>query len=316
MAWVIAALVGCIVGGCAVAALAAGEMRRMADFLRRRPAGSNARLTVAAPGDAPARLAGAINDQLDAIQNERVEAMRRTAEFQRDLSALAHDVRTPLMGAQGHIQLALDGVRSGSVAVGTPQGDMAEISRHLESALTRLGDMRMLLDQLFAYARANDPDRQPVVEPVAVHPLLAQILLGHYPEFEERGWEPTVRFADESLSVDADRAALGSIVENLVTNALRYGAGAPDITQRGMAVTFTNPIDGDTARRLDVAHMFRRFYQADDARSGNGSGLGLSVAQSLAAAMGMGLRAEIGEGPTLSVTLDLDAGAEQDDGGV
>ena len=70
------------------------------------------------------------------------------------------------MGARGHIQLALDGTCTG------------EDARHLAAALERLDDMRTLLDQLFAYARANDPDRRPEIETIAVHPLLAEILLG------------------------------------------------------------------------------------------------------------------------------------------
>lgn len=304
MGWVIAAVAGFLIGGCAVAALYAGELRRMAGFLRDRPAGSNARLTVTVPGRAPEELAAAVNAQLDAIQDERIEGMQRTEEFRRDLSALAHDVRTPLMGARGHIQLALDGMRGNRAGAG-------EDARHLEAALGRLDDMRMLLDQLFAYARANDPDSRSELEPVAVHPLLAEILLGHYPEFEERGWEPTVRFEDESLTVDADRAALGRILENLTSNALRYGAAAPSVTQTGPRVTFSNEVDAATAKRLDVGRMFRRFYQADGARSGNGSGLGLAVARSLAESMGMTLSASL-DGTTLSVTLAMGHGTVGD----
>ncbi len=292
MGWMIAAVVGCLIGGCAVAAWYVGEMRRMTGFLRHRPAGSNARLTVSVPGRAPEELALAVNAQLDAIQNERIEQMQRAEEFRRDLSALAHDVRTPLMGARGHVQLALDGKCTG------------EDARHLAAALERLDDMRTLLDQLFAYARANDPDRRPEIETIAVHPLLAEILLGHYPEFEERGWEPAVRFENESLTVDADRAAMGRIIENLVSNTLRYGAAAPSIVQERSRMTFSNAVDTATADGLDLDRMFHRFYQADGARSGSGSGLGLAVAGSLAESMGMQLYATM-DGITLSITLDL-----------
>ncbi|WP_291530852.1 HAMP domain-containing sensor histidine kinase [Bifidobacterium sp. UBA4282] len=130
--------------------------------------------------------------------------------------------------------------------------------------------MRTLLDQLFAYARANDPDCRPEIETIAVHPLLAEILLGHYLEFEERGWEPAVSFGDESLTVDADRAAMGRIIENLVSNTLRYGAAAPSIVQERSRMTFSNAVDTATADGLDLDRMFHRFYQADGARSGNG----------------------------------------------
>lgn len=187
-----------------------------------------------------------------------------------------------------------------------------EAARDMRNYLVQLNRTRGItivisshvLDQLFAYARANDPDRRPEIETIAVHPLLAEILLGHYPEFEERGWEPAVSFGDESLTVDADRAAMGRIIENLVSNTLRYGAAAPSIVQERSRITFSNAVDTATATGLDLDRMFHRFYQADGARSGSGSGLGLAVARSLAESMGMQLYATM-DGITLSITLDL-----------
>nr|WP_240539247.1 HAMP domain-containing sensor histidine kinase [Bifidobacterium sp. SO1] len=278
-------LVGLVAGIAIGAAVYEREMRRMARFLRDRPAGSNARLNVELPSGASRELAREINVQLDAIQGERIAAMAKTQEFQRDLSSLAHDVRTPLMGAQGHIQLAMTKDLS------------ADDGRHLTVALQRLDDMRGLLDQLFAYARANDPDRTLDLEPVAVQPLVAEVLVGHYPEFEERGWEPTVDFDDERFTLEADRTALRRIVDNLVTNALRHGSGAPVITQRGDAVSFSNPISAEAAAGIDAAKLFDRFYQADDSRGTHGSGLGLAVAQSLARAMHLHLAARIDRDP-------------------
>ena len=70
--------------------------------------------------------------------------------FQRDLASLSHDIRTPLMGAKGYLRLAQD------------EGDEAGRDRRLAAAEARLDDMGALLDQLFAYAQANDPDLAPV----------------------------------------------------------------------------------------------------------------------------------------------------------
>lgn len=278
---IVGLLVG-LVAGIAIGAAAYGrQMRRMARFLRERPAGSNARLGVELPGEASRELARAINAQLDAIQAERIDAMTKAQEFQRDLSSLAHDVRTPLMGAQGHIQLAMT------------ENLSADDERHLRAALRRLDDMRGLLDQLFAYARANDPDRTLDLEPIAVQPLVAEVLVGHYPEFENLGWEPIVDFDDERFTLEADRTALRRIIDNLVTNALRHGSGAPTITQHGNALAFSNPISADAAAGIDPARLFDRFYQADDSRGKRGSGLGLAVAQSLARAMHLRLTAAL-----------------------
>ena len=262
----------------------------MARFLRGRDVRSNVRMTVELPGRAFAELAEAVNAQLDAAQRERLEGQRRQQEFQRDLSSLSHDIRTPLMGAKGYLRLAQD------------EGDEAGRVRRLAAAEARLDDMGALLDQLFAYAQANDPDLALDLRPVRVLPVLADVLVGQYPAFERQGWEPRVDFQDEALLVDADPEALARIFENLVVNALRHGVSAPTIEQRGGAVTFANEVSDPAA--LDVERLFERFYRADASRTSPGSGLGLAVAASLAEAMGMRLDARL-EGATLRMGLEL-----------
>ena len=178
MTVVLAGLV-CGVAGVALAALVyERQLRRLARSLRERDAHSNTRLTVEAPGRGFAELAAAVNGQLDAAQKERVEALRRQREFQRDLASLSHDVRTPLMGAKGYVRLAQD-------ARERPDGEET-VARHLAAAEARLDDMGALLDQLFAYAQASDPDLALDLRPVRVLPLLADVLVGHYPAFDER----------------------------------------------------------------------------------------------------------------------------------
>ena len=293
MTVVLAGLV-CGVAGVALAALVyERQLRRLARSLRERDAHSNTRLTVEAPGRGFAELAAAVNGQLDAAQKERVEALRRQREFQRDLASLSHDVRTPLMGAKGYVRLAQD-------ARERPDGEET-VARHLAAAEARLDDMGALLDQLFAYAQASDPDLALDLRPVRVLPLLADVLVGHYPAFDERGWEPQVDFEDEALATDADPEALARIFENLVGNALRHGASTLAVRQRGRVVTFANEVADPSA--LDVTRLFERFYRADASRSASGAGLGLAVSASLAEAMGMRLSARL-EGRMLCIDLE------------
>ena len=292
---VVLAGLACGVAGVALAALVyERQLRRLARSLRERDAHSNTRLTVEAPGRGFAELAAAVNGQLDAAQKERVEALRRQREFQRDLASLSHDVRTPLMGAKGYVRLAQD-------ARERPDGEET-VARHLAAAEARLDDMGALLDQLFAYAQASDPDLALDLRPVRVLPLLADVLVGHYPAFDERGWEPQVDFEDEALATDADPEALARIFENLVGNALRHGASTLAVRQRGRVVTFANEVADPSA--LDVTRLFERFYRADASRSASGAGLGLAVSQSLAEAMGMRMTAHL-EGNALIVEVEL-----------
>ena len=272
------------------------ELGRQARFLARRERLSNARLTCGSRLPGMVGMVDAVNAEIDASDAERVEALRAADEFSRGLSALSHDVRTPLTGARGYLQLARE------------EADPARKDEQLAAADARLAAMSGLLDELFSYARAADPDTPLELGSVALRPVLEQVLLGHYPEFEARGWEPALDCED--VSVEANAEALARIAENLVVNALRHGsgplavrarpAGEKDNEKDGVVVEFSNPVADPSA--IDADRLFERFYQADASRSTAGSGLGLSVAAKLAAAQGMDLSARL-EGAELVVTL-------------
>ena len=187
----------------------ATELGRQARFLGRRERLSNARLTCGSRLPGMVGMADAVNAEIDAADAERVEALHAADEFSRGLSALSHDVRTPLTGARGYLQLARE------------EADPARKDEQLAAADARLAAMSGLLDELFSYARAADPDTPLELGPVALRPVLEQVLLGHYPEFEARDWVPALDMVDSSIQVTADREALTRIVENLVVNALR-----------------------------------------------------------------------------------------------
>ena len=285
-------LVGLGLGAFFVCVCYATELGRQARFLARRERLSNARLTCGSRLPGMVAMVDAVNSEIDAADAERVAALRAADEFSRGLSALSHDVRTPLTGARGYLQLARE------------EADPARKDEQLAAADARLAAMSGLLDELFSYARAADPDTPLELGPVALRPVLEQVLLGHYPEFEVRDWEPELDCGD--VVVTADREALARIVENLVVNALRHGSGPLAVRVRpagekdGVVVEFSNPVADPSA--IDVDRLFERFYQADASRATAGSGLGLSVAAKLAEAQGMTLTAHL-SGPNLVCEL-------------
>lgn len=265
-----------VLAGIAGATLAAvhyeRELHRMTRFLDQREPSGNSRMTADVRTSGIVSLARGVNAQLDKLQDERIVSLQIRQEFQAGLTCLSHDIRTPLAGAQGYLQLV----------EGEP--DPAEKARYLDAAARRLDDVRLLLDDLFAFAQVHDPSFAVECEPTCAADVLGDVLAGLYPQFLERGWEPRVVLDDEAM-VLADPDALARIFRNLAANALRHGAAAPVIEQRGAVVTFANRVADPDA--LDVDRLFERFYQGGgSARSGAGAGLGLAIVAQLAAAMG------------------------------
>lgn len=288
-------VIGLGMGSLLAGARYVGELHRIARFLREHGPQSNMRVTAGgAPGVTD--LADAINAELDRSAQAHIEALRHQQEFQRDLSALSHDIRTPLMGAKGYLQLARD------------EADAAQRARHLDAAAARIDATTELLDQLFAYTKSTDPDLALTLEPVALKPFVEEVLLGQYPAFEERGWEPQVIFEDAVAAVEADRDALARVLTNLVVNALRHGSAAPRVSARREGDRVELSVSNAVAdpESIDAARLFDRFYQADATRGAAGSGLGLAICANLARAMGMDIAAEVRDG-ILTITLAMRA---------
>lgn len=270
------------------------EISRIARELFNHDIASNARILLHVHTPALEALAQAINALLEAEQ-ERAIAHRRSREaFQEDLAALSHDIRTPLAGAQGYLQLA------------RMTDNAQEHNNDIVRAEERLSSMRTLVDGLFEYAQATDPSFSPECVPVALMPVLSEVLAGMYPRFVAREWEPHISIDDETVSVLADERALTRVLENLMTNALRYGISAPRIVSQTkedrVALCVSN--DVPDANALDTNKLFDRFYRAETARSGEGSGLGLAIVAHFVDAMGGEVQAWLDQS-TLTIEIIL-----------
>ena len=288
----------------------------------------NARITLHVRSAGLTRLAQALNAEFDRTEEARIAAERAHGAFQQDLASLSHDIRTPLAGAQGYLQLA------------ERTEDAEAAARFRAQATERLATMRELVDGLFDYARASDPDFALELEPVEVMPALSEALLTFYPDLNARGWEPRVLCAEADAGVCtlANREALGRVLMNLTVNALRHGMGAPTVevaretaspvtpagagtaARNGAAGTahaasavlpagsvtirFANPVAD--ASRIDAERLFDRFYRGNTARTGEGTGLGLAIVARLVEAMGGTVAAQTADG-TLTITVALPA---------
>ncbi|WP_321972395.1 HAMP domain-containing sensor histidine kinase [Paratractidigestivibacter sp.] len=291
-----------LAGFFAAGALYEWELRRQARAVER--AADSLRLSFSAwiPTRGWLRLCGAMSRLSERLEATDDAARHEVGEYLRGLSALSHDMRTPLAGARGYVQLAQGECEA---AGGARTEAVGEARGYLASAVRRLDDAERLLDQLADFVRSKDPDRRYAMERVAVLPLLIEVLGGYEPQLAAVGWEPRIDFADEGLAVMADPAALRRVIDNVVSNAMRYGSGDLGFIQRGSgerwSIEMSNNIDNPS--QIDEQKMFERLWKSNSARGSNGLGLGLSIARSLAEDMGMTLRAEVA-GARVSLILE------------
>lgn len=274
------------------------DLARLTAMLEDHEAAPIARARLESADREVAALATAIDRTLDAARDRELARRADDERFREQLSALSHDLRTPLAGAQGYLQLA------------RRAPDAARAAHCLDGAEERLAVMRVLVDDLFAYARAADPSWAPELVPCDLQLAVADALAARYEEFAARGWEPEVLLADAEPALAAPDA-LDRVVANLLDNALAHGSGAPTVRVDGATLAVENPVGADVAAALDPARLTDRFYQGDPSRTGQGSGLGLAVVGALAEAMGASFSVGVTrEPPRFSARLELRPASE------
>lgn len=270
------------------------DLARLAELLDRAAVSPAPRARLESSDSAVAELARAVDRHLDADLERDLERRAADERFREQLAALSHDIRTPLAGAQGYLQLA------------QRADDPERAARYLEGAEKRLSAMRVLVDDLFTYARAADPSWEPELVACDLVAAVTDALAARYEAFAARGWEPDVRLG-KTAPVLAAPDALARVIANLLENALAHGCGAPRVRVEGTALAVENPVAPEDAARLDPARLTERFYQGDPSRTDHGTGLGLAVARALTESMGGALTVGVVAGgqPLFSARVEL-----------
>jgi len=269
------------------------QLLEMARVLEETPPESNLRLTVRMSGAAPRRLCRAVNARLEEGRQLRLETQKREQELKYTMACISHDIRTPLAGAMGYLQLL--------------EGEPERQAEYLAIVGKRLEELEELLEELFLYTRLQGGSLPLECGEMAALPPLWDALAEFYPQLEAAGVEPELRFDREDMAVWASPEALGRVYRNLIANALRHGGGGLTVSGGDGAVRFSNALP--PGPRPDPEHLFDRFYQSSPARARGGAGLGLSIVRELMERMGGQVSARITEN-TLEIKLSF-AGAHK-----
>ena len=253
------------------------QMEEMAHVLEETPAESNLRLTVGMDSAPARRLCRAVNRRLEEGRRLRAESLKGEQELRYTMACISHDIRTPLAGAMGYLQL-LEGEGLSPEKKGEYLAVIEGRARTLQTFIAAFYDLSRIEGGELPLER----------EKVDLGRALSDQLAAAYEQIEASGLVMDVDVADHLPPVWADSGAVTRIFSNLLTNALRHGKGALTIRlyreENTIVSSFSNRADCLTAE--DAAHVFERFYTADKMRTGQSTGLGLAIVKALAERMG------------------------------
>ncbi|MBA3782929.1 MAG: PAS domain-containing protein [Nocardioides sp.] len=213
---------------------------------------------------------------------------------------VAHDLRTPLTGLNGWIELAREDLM---------EGRWSHVEAHLTKAQHSGGRMTTVIEDWLAYSIHRDGRLTPTVFELA--PVVQEVLAGYHPQDARAGSFDV----DVSHRIEADPALVRQLLANLVGNAMKYVAD-----DRRPELLITSHADDEQGWvRVDVRDrgigiprgqeemIFDEFHRAPEhAEDFGGSGLGLSLCKQIVNRHGGRISAASNDpdhGTTFSFTL-------------
>ncbi|MFL5343612.1 MAG: ATP-binding protein [Hyalangium sp.] len=241
------------------------------------------------------------------ILNELNEAVRLRDEF---LTVASHELKTPLTPLSLKLQ-ALE-----LAAKAEPGSRLAQrLGKELEVMRRQVRRLAELVNDLLDVARITTGRMTLSYEPVDL-PALVQEVVSRFDSQAEKAGCRVVLTSESTIVGEWDRLRLEQVLTNLLSNALKYGAGKPVHVQVRSGARRAWVVIRDEGMGIEseaLERIFQKFERAVPAQQYGGLGLGLYVTRQIVEAMGGEVRAAstLGQGATFTVELPRHPGREQ-----
>ena len=215
----------------------------------------------------------------------------------------SHELRTPLATLLGFLETLSDD----SVAADQPTR-----SRFLKIMWDEARRMHRLVDDLISLSRIEAERFSLPRESVELLPLVEEVRVALAPLLEAKKAAIRVARSGSDPVVLGDRAQLAQLLQNLLTNSLRYGRPEREVTvafqDSGPEMLRLSVIDqGEGIAPEHLPRLTERFYRVDPSRSRSvgGTGLGLAIVKHIVGRHRgrLDIRSTVGEGTAVHVYL-------------
>ncbi|MDQ2870346.1 MAG: ATP-binding protein [Acidobacteriota bacterium] len=238
-----------------------------------------------------------------AIDNSRLyedaqEAIRARDEF---LSVASHELKTPITTLQLQIQGLIRRVRSGA----TPSAEA--LAERLGTSERQVERLTHLINDLLDISRITGGRLDLYIEPVDFAAVLREVSARLEESLLRAGCTLALNAPEPQVGA-WDRLRLDQILTNLISNAMKYGAGKPieiSLTGTSESIRLAVTDEGIGIAPENQARIFERFERAVSGRHYGGLGLGLWIVRQIVDALGgtIAVESESGRGSVFILEL-------------
>ncbi len=238
-----------------------------------------------------------VRDRTGELAEALARAERANASRSRFVAAASHDLLQPLSAAKLYLASISD------------EALTAPARATLEKAQNALTSVEGILDALLDISKLESGRAAADIRPVELAPILLRLNEEFAPIAARKSL--TLHFGRSAAVVESDPVYLRRILQNLVSNAIRYtdrGSVRVEIATAGAEVCIQVIDTGQGIPESEQTNIFREFHRLNArASASDGMGLGLAIVERACAMLGhrIRLRSTVGEGTTFSLFVAL-----------
>ena len=233
----------------------------------------------------------------ETLKQKKLETYRK--EF---LGNVFHELKTPIFNIQGYLETLVEG------GIHDPKINL----KFMQKARKNVKRMTEIVDDLQMISNLEDGSFSLVKSKFDIFHLTSEAIETHDIRAAKKGISITFKEeCDRPFQVIADRELIYQVLNNLITNSIKYGKeggsikiGLYDMNEKILVEVADDGIGID---QVHLQRIFERFYRADKDRSRDlgGSGLGLSIVKHIIEAhkQPINIRSTIGVGTTIGFAL-------------
>ena len=204
----------------------------------------------------------------------------KSLEEERDefISVVSHELRTPIAIAEGNV--------SNAEFIVEKQGSMEQVKHALKTAHEQIIFLSGLINDLSTLSRAERGVLKIEVESINAHQLISEIRDEYTEQANKKGLKIITDIDPKLHILKSSKLYLREILQNLVTNAIKYTQGGQvtlRVEQADNGILFEVEDTGIGINPGDQEKIFDKFFRSEDfrTRANSGTGLGLYVTMKL-----------------------------------
>ena len=211
-------------------------------------------------------LCGQMNLLLLDRQKMKADFRKQEIASKKMLSNISHDIKTPLTVILGYLEIMR-------------LRDCEDVT--LQKVEAKAKQVMELIDQFFTLAKLEAGDKKIEMVKINISELCRETVLGYYDILIQKDYAVDIIIPEQQIFAQGDMESINRILNNLLSNAIRYGSDGKYIglfVREDLDFVYIDVVDkGKGIEKQFAASVFERLYTMEDSRNRSiqGNGLGL-----------------------------------------